>query len=329
MQTLVTGSIANDYLMSFPGHFSEHILPERIDVLSVSFLVDSLRREPGGTAANIAYNLALLGERPLCMATVGTDFEPDRARLAAAGVDTRYIRAIPGESTASFFVSTDLDNRQIASFYIGAMGHAAGQSLSDVTGADIALVVISPNAPDAMQKLVAECKALGLPYVYDPSQQIVRLDGPTLREGIAGARCFVANTYEMELIHEKTGLDLAAIRALCPVVVVTHGEDGSAIYADGQEHVIPIAPPAAVVDPTGVGDAYRTAIVHGLVHGLPWDIAGRVGALCATYALESLGTQAHHFSIDQFLARYAALFGPVPEPLRRHLLRPQPETQGA
>ncbi len=322
MQTLVTGSIANDYLMSFPGHFSEHILPERIDVLSVSFLVDSLRREPGGCAANIAYNLALLGERPLVMATVGTDFEPDRARLAAAGVDTRFIRAIPGESTASFFVSTDLDNRQIASFYIGAMGHAAGQSLHDLAGEEVALVVISPNAPDAMLKLVAECKALGRPYVYDPSQQIVRLDGSSLREGIEGARCFVANTYEMELIHEKTGLDEAAIRGLCPVVVVTHGEQGSVIHAEGARHDIPIAAPRQVVDPTGVGDAYRTAIVHGLVHGLPWDIAGRVGALCATYALESLGTQAHRFTIDQFLARYAEQFGPVPAPLSRHLQRP-------
>lgn len=316
MRIIVTGSIANDYIMSFPGHFSEHILPEKIAVLSVSFLVDSLRREPGGCAANIAYNLALLGDRPAVMATVGTDFEPDRARLEAAGVDTALIKAVPGESTASFFVSTDLDNRQIASFYIGAMGHAAFQSLRDQDPAGIGLVVISPNAPDAMVKLVDDCKALSLPYVYDPSQQIVRLDGEALRAGIAGARCFVANEYEMELIHEKTGLDLAAIRGLCPVVVVTHGEKGSVIYDGDQSYEIPVAAPRAVVDPTGVGDAYRTAIVYGLIHGLPWDLAGRVGALSATYALESLGTQAHAYSIDDFLARYAEHFGAVPEALR-------------
>ena len=324
MRIIVTGSIANDYIMSFPGHFSEHILPEKIAVLSVSFLVDSLRREPGGCAANIAYNLALLGDRPAVMATVGMDFEPDRARLAAVGVDTALIKAVPGESTASFFVSTDLDHRQIASFYIGAMGQAAAQSLRDQDPAGIGLVVISPNAPDAMVKLVDDCKALGLPYVYDPSQQIVRLDGEDLRAGIAGARCFVANEYEMELISEKTGLDLEAIRGLCPVVVVTHGEKGSVIYDGESSYEIPIAAPRAVVDPTGVGDAYRTAIVYGLVHGLPWDQAGRVGALSATYALESLGTQAHAYSIDDFLARYAQNFGAVPEALRALLTHKEP-----
>ncbi len=324
---IVTGSIANDYIMAFPGDFTEHILPDKLDVLSVSFLVDSLRREPGGCAVNIAYNLALLGDRPAVMATVGEDWAEDRTRLEAAGVDTRHVRAVDGVHTASFFVSTDRHNRQIASFYVGAMGHAGELSLSDVVGGPPGpgdarpLVVISPNAPEAMVRLVEDCKALGLPYVYDPSQQIVRLSGADLRAGIDGSLVTIANEYEFELIRDKTGLDAEAIRARTGTLVVTHGDKGSQIWSNGTMTAVGIVPPAAEVDPTGVGDAYRAGVVLGLLHDLPWPVAGRVGALCATYALEALGTQRHAFTPDAFAARYAAHFGPVPPALQALLAR--------
>jgi adenosine kinase len=329
-RVIVTGSVANDYIMAFPGDFTEHIIPDKLDVLSVSFLVDSLRREPGGCAVNIAYNLALLGERPSVMATVGQDWAEDRLRLEAAGVDTAHVRAVDGVHTASFVVSTDRHNRQIASFYVGAMGHAGELELADAVGrtpgdaASVVAVVIAPNAPEAMVKLAADCKALGVPYVYDPSQQIVRLSGDDLRAGIDGSLVTIANEYEFELIREKTGLESDDIRRMTGTLVITHGEKGSQIWADGTMHAVGIVPPAAEVDPTGVGDAYRAGVVLGLLHDLPWPVAGRVGALCATDALEALGTQRHTFTPAEFAARYAEHFGPVPEALARLLAARRP-----
>ncbi len=328
MRIIVTGSIAYDYIMSFPGDFSEHILPDKIDVLSVSFLVDSLRRVPGGCAANIAYNLALLGERPTIMATVGADFAADEARLAAAGIDVSLMRTVPDESTASFFVSTDRQNRQIASFYVGAMGHADRLTFHDLSARDVRLAIIAPNAPDAMLKYVRECKALGIPYVYDPSQQIVRLDAAALIDGIQGSRVFIANEYEFALVEEKTGLGVEDVLTMTDILIVTRGEHGSVIRAGHHVDWIPAVPTTAEVDPTGVGDAYRAGVMFGLLRGLAWPVAGRVGALCATYALEVLGTQGHHYTAPAFLARYAASFGAPPAELVQ-ALGPAPATTDA
>jgi len=319
MRIIVTGSIAYDYIMSFPGDFSEHILPDKIDVLSVSFLVDSLRREPGGCAANIAYNLALLGERPTVMATVGADFAYDHERLRTHGVDVSLIRVLPDETTASFFVSTDRQSRQIASFYVGAMASAGELSFMDLAPEDIALAIIAPNAPDAMEKYARECQVLDIPYVYDPSQQIVRLSAEALVAGIRGSRIFIANEYEFALVHEKTGLDTAAALALTDVLIVTQGEHGSTVYTQDGPHYIPAVPPRAVVDPTGVGDAYRAGALFGFLSNLPWPIAGRVGALAATYALEKLGTQEHRYTAAGFLDRYREHFGPPPPELAQAL----------
>ena len=312
MQTIVTGSVAYDYIMGFPGQFSDHILPEKIDILSVSFLVDSLRREPGGCAANIAYNLSLLGESPSIMATVGADFGHDQSRLAAMGIDTSLIKTIPDTSTSSFFVSTDEKNCQIASFYVGAMGHAGELSFRDLEADQVTLAIISPNAPDAMAKYVRECKQLDIDYIYDPSQQIVRLPDEELREGIEGSRVFVANEYEYELVQQKTGLTKAEILEMTEILVVTHGEKGSVITTGGESFHIPIVPASQEVDPTGVGDAYRAGLMFGLLHDIEWPVAGRVGALLATYAMESLGTQAHKADLTSLLARYAEHFGPAP-----------------
>lgn len=317
-RVIVTGSVAYDYIMAFPGEFSDHILADKLDVLSVSFLVDSLRREPGGCAPNIAYTLALLGQPASVMATVGHDYS-ERRRMEDSGVDMSLVQVLPDEFTSSFFVSTDRSNRQIASFFVGAMGRADELSLREVDTAD-ACVIIAPNAPAAMATLVGECAALGVPYVYDPSQQIVRLSKEDLLAGIDGCRLLVANDYESALIESKTGLGLDALRSRVQTLVITHGEAGSRIYDRGEVHDIPIAPPREIVDPTGVGDAYRSGILMGLTHGLPWAQAGRVGALCATFALESLGTQRHAFSPAEFLERYAASFGSAPTELHAALM---------
>jgi adenosine kinase len=314
MRILVTGSIAYDTIMAFPGRFSDHILPDKIDILSVSFLVDSHRREPGGCAANIAYNLALLGERPAVMATVGRDFEPDRERLARHGVDTSLIRTVDAD-TASFYVSTDEANCQIASFYVGAMGRADDLSFHDIEHDLVSAVIISPNAPSAMERYVRECRDLGLPYIYDPSQQIVRLDAAALVEGIEGSSILIANEYEFELIRSKTKLDVDELVAMAGTLIITRSEHGSVIRSPDSVHIIPIAPPSVVVDPTGVGDAYRAGVLFGMLHELSWPVAGRVGALAATHALEAMGTQRHHFSPESFLSRYATAFGPPPREL--------------
>ena len=309
MSIIVTGSIAFDYLMTFPGLFREHILPEKIETLSVSFLVDSMKRAPGGCAANIAYSLALLGERPRMMGTVGRDFGEYRAWLEAQGVDTSATIAIENEFTASFFVSTDKANCQIASFYTGAMRNARALSFRDQDPESIDITIISPNDPEAMVKYVDECHELSIPYIYDPSQQIIRLDGADLTAGITGAKALITNEYELEMIKNKTGLSESRIKELAETLVVTLGEEGSVIYADGQEIRIPIAPPREVADPTGVGDAYRAGFIVGLLRGYSWETIGRMGSLAATYVLENPGTQSHRYSVDEFIARYRQVFG--------------------
>jgi len=329
MRIIVTGSIAYDYIMSFPGDFSEHILPDKIDVLSVSFLVESLRRVPGGCAANIAFNLALLGERPTVMATVGADFAYDFERLRTHGVDVSLIRTVPDETTASFFVSTDQKNRQIASFYVGAMARAGDLSFDDLVTANIELAIVAPNAPDAMSKYVRECQRLGVPYIYDPSQQIVRLSPEALVEGIRGSRIFIANEYEFALIEEKTGLWVDDVLALTDVLIVTQGEQGSTIHTREAAYTIPAVPPAAEVDPTGVGDAYRAGVMFGWLNRLPWPVAGRVGALAATYCLEVLGTQAHGYTPAAFMDRFARHFGPPPAELVQALAAGLPMIHGS
>lgn len=308
MNIIITGSIAFDYIMSFPGHFLDHIRPDRLNKISVSFLVDTMKKQRGGCATNIAYTLALLGERPRVMATVGEDFAEYRAWLERCGVDTSLIRAMPGEFTASFFVNTDLDQNQIATFYAGAMLRARELSFRDVEG-PVDLAVISPNDPVAMERYVEECKALSIPYLYDPSQQVARVDGETLRKGFEGADMLIVNDYEFELIKEKTGMRDEDIRAAVKrALIVTQGPEGSLIWAEEPLHV-PVVPPMRIEDPTGVGDAYRAGLLKGLSLGLPWEVCGRIGALAATYVLEQMGPQSHHYTMDEFVIRYREHFG--------------------
>jgi adenosine kinase len=310
MNIVVTGSIAYDYLMMFPGRFAEHILPDQIHRLSVSFLVDEMRKQRGGCAANIAYNLALLGERPRLMGTVGQDFDAYRAWLEAAGVDTSLVRDETDLFTASFFVSTDQDGNQIANFYTGAMARARELTLYAVDDDEIDLVIISPNDPQAMVKYAAECQELGIPTLYDPSQQIVRLSGAELTVGLMGSTVLIVNEYEFEMLREKTGLTVDQIQtAPSRACIVTLGVEGSRIWSEGVIYHIPAVTPPCVSDPTGVGDAYRAGLVKGLALGLSWDLAGRIGSIAAAYALEQPGPQSHRYSMADFLSRFEAHFG--------------------
>ncbi|MGE5140247.1 MAG: carbohydrate kinase family protein [Rudaea sp.] len=311
MTVLVTGSIAYDYIMVFPGYFKDHVLPDKIDRISVSFLVDSMRKQRGGIATNIAYNLALLGERPRIMATVGEDFAEYRQWLDTNGIDTSAIVRIPDEFTASFFVSTDRDHNQIASFYTGAMAFAGQLSVKDHIDPGVQLAVISPNDPGAMVQYVRECKALGLDYLYDPSQQIIRLNGDELKEGVLGSRLLILNDYEFEMLKNKTAWSNDEILQATPVVIVTRGAEGSTIILRDQARPveIPIAVPRISADPTGVGDAYRSGVIKGLLYGLDWETTGRMGSLAATFALEEHGTQNHRYSLDEFISRFGQEFG--------------------
>ena len=308
MNILLTGSIAYDYLMYFPGYFRDYILPDRLDSISLSFLVESMVRRRGGTAPNIAYTLALLGERSRVLATVGEDFEEYRMWLEAKGVDTSAIRVISGEYTASFFANTDRSNAQIASFYPGAMAHAGDLSLQQLNGEQPDLVMISPNDPKAMVRYAEECKQLGIPYLYDPSQQIPRLDGEDLRAGVEAALALFVNDYELGMIEKRTGMSLADVLDRTHFTVITRGEYGATIYADGGETSIPAVAPKSIVDPTGVGDAFRGGFLKGFSHGWEWETCGRLGALAATYCLEQEGPQGHAYTRAEFVARYRRHF---------------------
>lgn len=308
-QPVLTGSIAYDYLMRFPGHFHEHILPEHLDRLSLSFLVDEMRKQWGGVSANIGFTMGLLGGRPLLFGTAGQDFSEYREWLERHHVDTRQVRVIEDKFTASFFVNTDLDNRQIATFYAGAMGDASVLSLKELDSHQIAFVVVSPNAPDAMAKAVRECKDLHIPFIYDPSQQTVRLDKEDLLEGIDGSLMLIANDYELELIEKKTGMTSAEIAAETHHLVVTHGEKGLRIVVDAETYSVPAVLTDRVADPTGAGDAFRGGFLRAYQAGADWETSGKMGALAATYCLEAVGTQGQSYSHEDFLRRFESAYG--------------------
>jgi adenosine kinase len=307
MRLIVTGSIAYDYLMSFPGRFTEHFLPDHMHRVSLSFLVDTLDRRRGGCAPNIAYTLALLGERPVLMATAGEDFGDYRQWLDAAGVDTSLVRLVPGKFTASFFCSTDQHNNQIASFYTGAMANAG--ELSFRNAGECGLTIISPNDPGAMVQYADECRALGIPFVFDPGQQCARMSGDELKEGLAGAAVLICNDYELELLRQKTGMSEADLLGTCGALVVTRGEHGSSVITVGERVDVPAVEPRRIVDPTGVGDAYRGGLLRGIALGLRYPVCAQLGSVAATYALEHLGGQSHAYTWDEFLQRYETHFG--------------------
>jgi adenosine kinase len=312
MKLVLTGSIAFDYLMTFPGRFQDHILPDQLDRISLSFLVDKMIRQRGGVAANIAYTLALLNEKPLVMATVGEDFGEYRSFLQDRGVDTSAIRTIPGLFTASFFVNTDEINAQIASFYTGAMARAADLNFAELPHRPD-LAVISPNDPGAMVQYVQECQKLRIPYIYDPSQQIVRLPAAQLQEGLENCVALFANDYELSLITEKTELKLEDLLQFMDFAVITLGEEGADIFTPSGRIRVPAVPPEEIADPTGVGDAFRAGFLKGYLHGLNLKTCGQMGALAATYCLEYEGPQNHEFNLETFSIRFNKHYPPIGE----------------
>jgi adenosine kinase len=293
--------------MSFPGKFSDHLLPHQLHKISVSFLVDSMRRQRGGIAANIAYTNALLGSRPQVMATAGKDFREYGIWLEEKGVDTSGIVIYEDDFCASFFVNTDEDQNQIASFYTGAMAYASSLTFANYAP-DADMAIISPNDPTAMCAYVKECKALGISYIYDPSQQIIRLSAEDLDNGINGCSILTVNEYELEMIREKTGLIQEDILQRAGGLLLTLGKNGSQIFSGGQKYDIPAVKPRKIVEPTGAGDAFRGGLIRGIQLGLGWDIAGRIGSLAAAYVLENYGTQGHNFTIFKFIERYRENF---------------------
>ncbi|MFW5713237.1 MAG: carbohydrate kinase family protein [Brevefilum sp.] len=309
MSIILTGSIAYDYLMSFPGYFKDHILPEHLDNISLSFLVDEMVRQPGGVAANIAYTLGLLCEKPRLVATAGVDFDEYRKILEDAGVDTTGVKIIEDKFTASFFVNTDLSNAQIASFYAGAMADAGQISMKDLDLTEEDLVMISPNAPDAMIQYTIECEELGVPYIFDPSQQIVRLNAEDLRNGIEGSLALFANQYEFELLQKHSGMSAEEILSAVDFAVITLGEDGSRVIEGGKVlGEVPAFPPENIQDPTGVGDAYRAGFLKGYINGFDLILCAKMGSLAATYCLEEDGPQTQCYLMKDFVTRFRTKF---------------------
>lgn len=311
MNIVITGSIAYDYLMSFPGSFSEQIIPEQLTRLSLSFLVNDMQKRRGGVAPNIAYTLALLGERPQIFGTAGQDFGEYRQWLESVGVDTTLVVQRPDKFTASFFCSTDQHNCQIASFYTGAMADDVNLSLKSLA-VKPDVVIISPTEPVAMLQFAAECRELGIAHIFDPGQQCARATGDELRAGIIGANVLICNDYEMELIRQKTGLNEADILFKADAVIVTKGPHGCSIYLKDRRIDVPAVPEKAIADPTGVGDAFRGGLLKGLALGADWETCARMGSVAATFALECIGGQSHAFTLEEFRVRYEAYLGPMP-----------------
>jgi adenosine kinase len=309
----VTGSVAFDTIMVFPGRFSDHILPDKTHLINVSFLVNRLERRRGGTAANIAYTLALLGERPLLCAAVGADFTEYGAALSRTGVDTSAALGCDDVPTASCFITTDHDDNQITAFFPGAMGRAADIDLRACE--DLEHVIVAPDSPDGMAAHIAQSREMGVRLVFAPAQQIPAISDATLRAGLDAAWLVVGNDYELELVRNRTGRDVSTI-AEQAIVALTKGARGSELHRGAEVFEIPAVPPQRVVDPTGAGDAYIAGLLAGLRRGLDLPGAGRMASLAATYAVEEHGPQAHRFTLAEFGARHRQAFGSEPAPVR-------------
>jgi adenosine kinase len=306
-RALVCGSLAFDTIMVFPERFSEHILPDKIHMLNVAFLVPELRREFGGCAGNIAYNLKLLGDAGYPMATAGRDFEPYGQWMAKNGIPRDYVKIIDSEHTAQAFITTDKDDNQITAFHPGAMQHAHLNRAGDARGVTIG--IIAPDGRRGMIEHAAEFAAARIPFIFDPGQGLPMFEAPDLATFISQASWVAVNDYEWEVMQKKTGWGVAQVIERVRALIVTRGSQGSVIYSKAGETAIPAALPRAVVDPTGCGDAYRAGIIHGLMHGLDWNATGRIASLMGALKIEVRGTQNHRFTPEEFAARFHESFG--------------------
>ena len=304
---LCTGSIAYDYILTFKGRFKDHILLDKTHILNLSFLVDDLQKRRGGVAGNYAYNLALLGCPSAVLATAGQDAAEYKTWLEEHGVDCRGLRLLDGEISATGFTTTDLDDNQLTGYYGGAMWRAGMLGLDDGPGG-IDAVIVGPNDPGAMKRLVRECRERGVPFVFDPAHQLPMMSGEDVTDGIDGAWIVIGNDYELELIQQRTGRDLEGLLDRAQMVVTTLGRHGSRITTREGSVDVPSAPAVREADPTGAGDAYRAGLVAGLLRGLDLPSAGRVAALAATYAVEHVGTIEHRYTREEFSARCRECF---------------------
>jgi len=305
---LCTGSIAYDYILTFKGRFKDHILLDKTHILNLSFLVDDLQKRRGGVAGNYAYNLALLGQPAAVLATAGTDATEYRDWLEAKGVDCRGLRLLEGEMSATGFTTTDMDDNQLTGYYGGAMWKAAMLGLDDGPP-DLEAVIIGPNDPGAMKRLVGECRDRGVPFVFDPAHQLPMMDGSDVTDSTTGAWIVIGNDYELELIQERTKRTTKGLLELSQIVVTTLGRHGSRITTLEESVDVPAAPAGREADPTGAGDAYRAGLVAGLLRGLDLGEAGCIASLAATYAVEQVGTIEHAYTREDFCARHKDAFG--------------------
>jgi len=307
MSALICGSVAYDTVMVFDGRFRDHILADRIHRLNVSFLVPALRRNFGGCAGNIAYNLKLLGGEGHAMGTVGMDFDPYEAWMRANCLSLQYIERLETQYTPQAYITTDLDSNQITAFHPGAMLFAHQYRVP--TDAGISIGVVAPENREGMIEHAAQFAAAGIPVLFDPGQGLPQFDGADLQRFIGQATWIAVNDYEGGLLVERTGLALEAIAARVEALIVTRGGQGSTIYAGGKVHEIPTARVSAIADPTGCGDAYRAGLLYGLQHRLDWPTTGRIASLMGAIKIEQHGTQNHRFARAEFAARFKASFG--------------------
>jgi adenosine kinase len=308
MSALICGSMAYDTIMVFHDRFKNHILPDKVHILNVSFLVPVMRREFGGCAGNIAYNLSLLDEEPLIMATVGHDFEPYMQWLCQNGLSREFIRILDNHYTGQAYITTDEDDNQITAFHPGAMSESHLNSVP-TNRDDISIGIVSPDGRDGMLLHAAQFKELDIPFVFDPGQGIPMFDGEELLTFLDQATWAVVNDYESELLQQRTGLPLAKLADRVDALIVTLGAQGSKIYTHGRCLDIPSAQPKQLLDPTGCGDAYRAGLLYGLMNEFDWEITGRIASLMGTIKIEHNGTQNHSFDIETFKQRYRECFG--------------------
>jgi len=306
-RALICGSLAFDTIMVFGDRFANHILPDKIHILNVSFLVPQMRREYGGCAGNIAYNLALLGDDGVPMATVGRDFGPYREWLTKAGVPTEHVRVIDSELTAQAFITTDLDDNQITAFHPGAMQHSHANRVSEAR--DITLGIVAPDGRDGMIEHAVQFAAAGIPFIFDPGQGLPMFGPEDLQRFLSQARWVTVNDYEWQLLQQKSRWGVNEIMQHIEALIVTRGAAGAVIHTRGEEIRIPAAPVRAVVDPTGCGDAFRAGLIHGLLHGHDWRTTGHIASLMGAIKVEARGTQNHRFTRVEFDERLARAFG--------------------
>jgi len=307
MSALICGSFAYDTIMVFNDHFKKHILPDKVHILNVSFLVPEMRREFGGCAGNIAYNLKLLGDDPLPMGTVGKDFGPYADWMDRHGLNRTHLKVIDDAYTGQAFITTDMDDNQITAFHPGAMGMSHLNKITDAKG--VTLGIVSPDGRDGMIQHATQFAAAGIPFIFDPGQGMPLFNGQELLAFVEQATWVTLNDYEAQLMQERTGETLEDLAKRVHALIVTRGAEGSHIYTNGSRLEIPVVPANEINDPTGCGDAYRAGLLYGLAHKMSWETTGRIAALIGAIKIEHHGTQNHGFSRDEFAARFKDSFG--------------------